>query len=259
MSDIRTPEEYYKYLTDGYAASSRQKKVNYLNYGRIGTGKTKALLTCVRKPLLVHSFDVTGTKSIRSAIDGRNVMVDCRFEQDDAMRPFAWALWLAELERMKALKIPSLIGTLAIDSTTNMALWVMNKVLKEDGRPGTWPQRQDYNPQVAQLTMALNEVLNFPCDVIINSHLTKDDDATGKTYIWPLLPGVVKERIPGNIDEVYVSHAESTSAGMIYKFQTKPDAGMYARSRLDEHGKLSVYEPADYAVIRAKLGYDNEV
>ena len=271
MSNIKTADDYLRFIDEGYVASARQRKVNYLNYGPMGTGKTVSLLTASKWPIIVHSFDKTGSKSIRSYVTSnplgadKKIHVDTRFELDNPMEPKTWDLWLSVLEDMKRADVFSGCGTFVVDSMTGVLTFNMYKVLKVEGRPGTWPQRQDYNPQTSQVGMVLNEILDFPCDVVINAHMTQsENEATEKQMGMPMLTGILKQRVPGNIDEVYVSIAENSSKSTIYKFQTKPANNCYARSRLDEvkmkEGKfitsLGVYEEANYKAIRAKLGYD---
>ena len=271
MATIQTADDYLRFIDDGYDVSSRQKKVNYLNYGPIGSGKTGSLLTVAKWPVIIHSFDKTGSKSIRSRILDRKlppekrIHVDTRFEVDDPMKPYTWDTWLAILEQMKHADVFSGCGTFVVDSATGVLAVNMYKILKAEGRPGTWPQRQDYNPQTSQVGMVFNDILDFPCDVILNAHMIiAENESDDKNMGFPMLTGVLKQRVPGNIDEVYVSRAENTSKGVIYKFQTKPANNCYARSRLDEiitggddaKTRLSVYEPANYKAIRDKLGYD---
>lgn len=271
MAEIKTADDYLRFIDDGYVASTRQRKVNYLNYGAMGTGKTVALLTVSKWPVIMHSFDKTGSKSIRSRIldtklpADKKIHVDTRFEVDDPMQPRTWDLWLQVLEQMKRADVFSGCGTFVVDSMTGVLTFNMYKILKAEGRPGTWPQRQDYNPQTSQVSMVINDILDLPCDVIINAHMTRsENESTEREMGMPMLTGILKQRVPGNIDEVYVSHAENTSAGVIYKFQTKPSNTCYARSRLDEvqmagdamKTRLALFEPANYKSIRDKLGYD---
>jgi len=75
-----------------YKDNARTNSFNALIYGAMGTGKTNIARTC-RKPVLIHSFDPGGTKTVRDEVEKGTVYVDNRFENEDAMNPTAFAAW----------------------------------------------------------------------------------------------------------------------------------------------------------------------
>jgi len=243
-------------IQDMYNESGRTKTFNAIVYGSMGTGKTCSIKTC-RKPVLIHSFDPGGTKTIRDAIKEGGIYVDSRFETENPAVPTAFAEWDKEYHRLKDGGVFNKLGTYVIDSGTTWSSAAMNVVLKKAGRPGGTPQQNDYLPTMVMLENAIKDITSLPCDFIFICHEDADkDEATGRMFIGPLLIGKLKYRIPSLFDEVYYATTKETSQGVSYWFLTR-STGLYkARTRLGAGGKFETYEPQDFKALLKKAGFD---
>lgn len=242
-------------LTTMYESKAQNKSFNALIWGDMGTGKTRLAITC-RRPVLIHSFDPGGTKTIRDEI-GNGIYVDTRYEEEDAINPSAFAKWDLEYHRLKREKFFDHIGTYIIDSATTWSSAAMNVVLKKAGRPGGTPQQNDYLPTMIMLENAIKDMISLPCDCILMCHADIDkDEATGRMFVGPLFIGKLKVRVPLLFDEIYMTSSKETSSGTVYTLLTR-NTGLYkARTRLGANNRFDTYEQPDIKALLKKAGFD---
>jgi hypothetical protein len=134
--DIQTEA---KKLRELYQQDKNQQTFNCLVLGEMGTGKTHMLKTA-RRPIHVDSFDPGGTKHLQKEIAEGWIIVDTRYEAEDVFKPFAYDLWLKEMERRKNMGYFEALGTYALDSLSTFQEAVMNRVLKNAGIPAKAPR-----------------------------------------------------------------------------------------------------------------------
>jgi len=245
-------------LQNMYKDNARTNSFNALIYGAMGTGKTNIARTC-RKPVLIHSFDPGGTKTVRDEVEKGTVYVDNRFENEDAMNPSAFNNWDKEYHRLKQGGMFDKIGTFIIDSATTWSGAAMNVTLKKAGRQGGTPQQNDYLPTMVLLENAIKDITSLPCDVILICHEDTDkDEASGKMFVGPLFIGKLKYRIPILFDEIYYACTKETSSGVNYFFLTRATGLYKARTRLGKGGLFETYETQDIKALLKKAGYNTE-
>ncbi|MFA5378327.1 MAG: AAA family ATPase [Dehalococcoidia bacterium] len=239
-----------------YADNPQSKTFNALIYGAMGTGKTRLAKTC-RGPVLMHSFDPGGEKTVRDEIKAGKIIADARYQQEDAKFPTAFAAWDAEYDRLKRGGVFAKIGTYMIDSATTWSSAAMNVTLKKAGRAGGTPQQNDYLPTMIMLENAIKDMIALPCDVILIAHEdVEKDEASGRMMVGPAFIGKLKMRIPILFDEIYCAQSKETSAGANYTLLTR-NTGLYkARTRLGKDGIFDTYEQQDIKMLLKKAGYD---
>lgn len=245
-------------LKSMYDSTQQNQTFNALVYGDMGSGKTNLLRTA-RKPVLVHSFDPGGTKTIRDEVAKGSIVVDARYEVEDPMNPTAFVAWDKEYHRLKSGGIFSQIGTYAIDSATTWAAAAMNVVLKKANRLGSQPFQQDYLPAMVMIENAIKDMTGLPCDCILICHEDTDkDEGTGRMFIGPLFVGKLKVRVPVLFDEIYHAESKEDSTGVKYSLLTR-STGLYkARTRLGKGGLFEVREVQDIKALLKKAGYSTE-
>jgi hypothetical protein len=245
-------------LQSMYKENARSNSFNALIYGSMGVGKTNIVRTC-RKPVLIHSFDPGGTKSVRDEIANGTVFADTSFEVEDIMNPSAFANWDKTYHKLKTGGMFDKIGTYVIDSATTWSSAAMNVTLKKAGRPGSTPQQNDYLPTMVLLENAIKDITSLPCDIILICHEDTDkDEASGKLFVGPLFIGKLKYRIPILFDEIYYATTKETSTGVNYFLLTR-STGLYkARTRLGKGGLFDTYEVQDIKALLKKAGYSTE-
>ncbi len=251
--DIKKEFEDIKKMYDSH---DRNKSFNALVYGPMGSGKTNLVRTC-RGPVLIHSFDPGGTKTVRDEIEAGHVFADTRYEDEDPLKPTAFENWDREYHRLKNGGLFDKIGTFVIDSATTWSSAAMNVVLKRAGRLGSQPFQQDYLPAMVLIENAIKDMTTLPCDCLLLCHEDADkDEASGKMFVGPLFVGKLKYRVPILFDEVYYACTKETSSGVNYHLLTR-STGLYkARTRLGKGGLFDTYEVQDIKALLKKAGYD---
>uniref|UniRef100_A0A6M3LUZ6 Putative ATPase domain containing protein n=4 Tax=viral metagenome TaxID=1070528 RepID=A0A6M3LUZ6_9ZZZZ len=242
-------------LNTMYKDTQQNQTFNALIYGEMGTGKTNLAKTC-RKPVLIHSFDPGGTKTVRDDI-GKGIFVDTRYEVEDARSPSAFEAWDKEYHRLKKENFFNSMGTFIVDSATTWSASAMNVILKKAGRAGGTPQQNDYLPAMIMIENAIKDMIGLPCDCILLCHTDTDkDEASGRMFVGPSFVGKLKVRVPLLFDEVYMAVAKETSKGAEYSLLTQ-NTGLYkARTRLGAMKRFEAYEAQDIKGLLKKAGFD---
>lgn len=241
-----------------YKSDPRQSTFNALLLGNGGTGKTYSIRTA-RKPVLLHSFDPGGSKSLRVEVEKGEVTVDSRFETEIRQTPTAYNMWEQEFHRLKNGGVFSQIGTYCVDSLTTFSDAVIYELLKRSGRPGGQLQKQDWGTFLNNMKDVISTILNIPCDVIVTGHLTlSQDEATGKTQAGLLIGGQSKDRLPLLFDELYIATAKEGAKNVEYKFLTANTGYYTARTRIGSGGKFDLYEEPNWKNLLKKAGLSTE-
>lgn len=241
-----------------YAEDSRNENFNAIVYGGLGSGKT-ALLRTARKPVLLHSFDPGGVKTLTDYVKTGEIIPDTRFEVEDPSKPKAFKTWDDNYTRLKQMKFFDHVGTFAIDSLTTFAQAVLNAVMHKAGRAGGTPQQNDWFPQMCIIENAIKDILALPCDVIITAHdaMTKDE-VTGKVMKDIMITGKLVRRLPLLFDEIYYANTKETSKGVTYNLLTQKTSTYQARTRIGRFGKFDQYEEPDIKNLLRKAGMSTE-
>ncbi|GAI84421.1 unnamed protein product, partial [marine sediment metagenome] len=182
----------------------RNQSTNFMVIGDLGSGKT-SLSGTARLPMLVHSFDPGGTqvRQLRSLIRSRDnptgqVIVDTRFEMEDAFAPFAYRLWESELQKLIQAGVFANMGTYMIDSLTTWSAACGYEFLKQKGKLASRDTSYGYFRIV--LDTMVNEMVKLaalPCDVIVTAHIDYDkNEITGEKFAHPMVVGQSRVRIP---------------------------------------------------------------
>ncbi len=253
------PAVEFAKIREQYLSQASNNTFNALVLGRLGTGKTSSLAT-LPKPLLIHSFDPGGSKSLKKYIDDPNsgIYVES-FENEDSKKPTEYARWERRFLQLKDDGAFDYFASYAVDSATTFTAAALNEVLRAAGRAGTIPQIQDYQRMMSMMGHFVHMVNSMAVNFVMLGHLTLEkDEITGKITAVPLIVGKQKETLPTLFDEVYISVAKPTAQGNEYKFLTQHESYYEARSRLASNGKLDKHEPQNFKEILKKTGYPYE-
>ena len=98
--------------------------------GPKGSGKTR-LLGTARGPVLVHSFDPGGSKTLLPEIEAGHVIVDSRFEHPDPDGIGRWARWEEEFHFLRQNGTFEQIGTYCVDSLSLMTDSIIRAVIRD--------------------------------------------------------------------------------------------------------------------------------
>jgi len=253
--DIQT---VFDEIRANYEADRRQKSFNAMVIGDFGSGKTHLLKTC-RLPVLIHSFDPGGTKTLKDEIDKGWVLADTRYEQEDRYHPTIFKFWNDEVDRQRQAGMFEQLGTFVIDSVTGLSEAIMNYILfgktvstNPDGR---FPEFRDWALCKRFIRDAAYELCNLPCDFLMTAHLRYDtDEATNIILATPHLPGNERERTPPIFDEVYVMRMIGGK-----RFLLTEHEGIYrAKTRIGRNGLFDKHEVPDIKALLKKGGYPTD-
>ena len=240
-------------LRQMYKDDPRQKTLNVLILGELGSGKSYLIRTA-RRPVHIDSFDPGGTKSIEDFIKRGEIVADTRWENEDPEHPSVYEKWKGVFDERIKSGYFELFGTYYLDSSTTWAETMMNHILSLVGLAGKPPRfTKDYNPQKAEIRNKVWKMINLPCDFFMTGHLEgfKDDVSGAVTYRF-LTTGKGTITIPILFDEVWVMDPIGTSAGVEYRILTRATGRHLARSRLAKGGLLDTYEKPDLKAILKK-------
>ena len=250
--DIRS---YLGQLKDASIKDISQDTLNAIILGQKAIGKTQMICESARRPVLIHSFDPGGTKHMKPEIERGEVIVDSRFEFDDARKPTAYDLWEKEFDKMLKMNFFEHVGTYVIDSFTHWLRSMYHKVAKtkfaNDGvlEIKGWAIITNALQSMTRLGTAL------PCDFLLTGHLTRDkEEFTGRFMELFAAPPSCQVTIPSLFDEYYVMRLDPKDDGRRV-LQTANTSTAVAGARVGR-GKFSLYEEPDLRKLKEKAGLD---
>ncbi len=115
--------------------------------------------------------------------------------------------------------------TILFDSATTLLDIIMDRTLTINGRPGQWPNQDDYGPQMNAFTNIVRSASSLGKNLYFTGHveITKDD-ITSRVFQTPILTGKLKAKIPLLFSEILFFEAQADTKGTVeYTLQTKPD------------------------------------
>jgi len=255
-----TPKEEMDKISAMYEEDNMNSSFNLILYGDLGSGKTHVLRTA-RRPVLIHSFDPGGSKTLRldPGFQKGEIISDTRFEKEIAKTPTAYSLWEKEFDRLRKTDFFESIGTYVIDSATTWADALMNEILKKNGRAAGTPQQMDWMVQMNTIRDAMKAMVSLPCDCILTAHIDyAKDEGSGRLLGQPMFTGKLKTKIPILFDEIYVAQAKDTPKGTEYSLLTQATSMLIARSRLGTGGTFNKFEEPDIKKLLKKAGMSCE-
>lgn len=227
-----------------YDDRQMDKKAKILLYGEWGTYKTTIASTMPR-PILMHSFDPGGDK-IKHIADGAkdgSIIVDNRWQSRSGEKSGdRFQAWNTEYNSLKTAGVFNEIGTYVLDSFTTFQRLVIDAAIESNDKnvqisrkmPVKVPQMRDYGVQDSAMELALADVLDLPCHVLVIAHAEQNENTNSKGEITsieyrPLIVGKkLRGKIPLMFDEIYIS-ATMGNKGVVY---TNPSGMYHARTRL---------------------------
>lgn len=250
-----------KRLLEMYENDPKQQSFNLLLLGESGSGKT-FLARTARKPVHIDSFDPGGTKGLTNEIKKGLIIPDAIYENEDPFKPTVYAKWKTEFKYRRDNGYFNHIGTYWLSSTTTWGEAIMNWILNKDRRAGEAPKwSKDYTPQKIEIQNYLREILNLPCDVVIEGHLeglkVVEGEAESLEYRF-MTTGKGTVIIPLKFDEIWVMAPIAKANGVNYRILTQSTGKFLARSRLAKDGLLSQFEEPDLKKILKKVGRSTE-
>lgn len=117
------------------------------------------------------------------------------------------------------------IDLIAFDSATTLLDLIMDRVLTINGRAGSWPQQDDYGPQMLAFQNVCRQLTALGKTVVMTGHMeTRQDELTKRIFRTPMMTGRLKTKVPLLFSDIFICEATNDGRGNVsHTIQTVPD------------------------------------
>lgn len=116
-------------------------------------------------------------------------------------------------------------NSIAIDSATSLLDIIMDYVLHINGRPGQWPEQDDYGPQMVTFTNCMRTFASLGKTLLCTGHYEVfQDRKTSRVYRQLMMTGRLRTKIPLLFSDVFYCEGNPDKENTIrYMIQTQKD------------------------------------
>jgi hypothetical protein len=210
-----------------------------LTLGNTGTGKTSQFATLPGKKY-AYLFDANAIATLRGQdIDYDEFLptplsFDVKSLDKDKAAPAVqgskaanvYVDWEKDVEDKQKKGFFKPYNWVALDSATTLLDLIMDRTLTINGRPGTFPQQDDWGPQMVAFTNIMRTFIGMGIGLYVTGHLKTDkDELTQRIVQLPLMTGQLREKIPLLFTDVFkFTAAEDMTKGTVkYIMETVPN------------------------------------
>ena len=120
------------------------------------------------------------------------------------------------------------IDAIMFDSATTLLDLIMDRVLTVNGRAGSWPQQDDYGPQMLAFQNVCRSLTSLGKTVVMTGHVEmKQDELTKRIYRAPMMTGRLRTKVPLLFSDIYLCEGTNDGKGVTkHVIQTVPDRTM---------------------------------
>lgn len=210
----------------------------FLILGTTGSGKTSQFLTLPGRKFM-YLFDPNAINTLKGhdvdyeefyPADVPLAVHSLKKDKGDTAAGKAnstvYSEWEKDFEARRAEGFFDSIDVIGMDSCTTLLDLLMDRILTINGRPGQWPQQDDYGPQMVTFTNIVRTLTGMGKLVYFTGHLMLDkDEISQKIFRQPLMTGRLKEKIPLLFSDILVAQGtmDEKTGKMQYTLQTTPD------------------------------------
>jgi hypothetical protein len=226
--------------------------------GIFGTGKT-TLLRTARKPIIINSFDPTGTLVLRRLIQSGDVFVR-PYWNEVWKHPTEYKRWETDWNKDMNSGFLKEIGTYCIDTATTFISALVNWWCTSRKNVDSLPYLNDYPGIYALFTDIIKRTASTGVDFILTGHLSLDpsDDISKQNIAQLHTYKGLRTEIPILFTEKYVIHADGFGDKVDYQLLTAPKGRFHASTQLGGDGLLNPIEKPDIKHILKKVGMSYE-
>lgn len=137
--------------------------------------------------------------------------------------------WEEHAENSQALGFFDDYDVIVLDSGTTLLDLIMDRILEINGRPGQWPQQDDYGPQITAFTAIMRTFTALQKMLYVTGHIELKEDKTSNKLLYQLLmTGRLRVKIPLLFSHVLRAEAVADPNGgkVSYVIQTQSDRNM---------------------------------
>lgn len=209
----------------------------FLLLGDTGSGKTSQLLTLPGKTF-AYLFDPNAIASLqgfdieyeeflpdRLNLSVRSLSKDKGGDKTTNHKNDLYVEWEKDFNGRLDDGFFEQYDNIAMDSATTFLDLIMDRILTINGRPGSWPQQDDYGPQMIVFNNVCRSLMSLNKTIFMTGHMeVKQDQLTQKIFRLPMMTGKLRTKIPLLFSDVFVCEVENDGKGNTsHKIQTVPD------------------------------------
>jgi hypothetical protein len=209
----------------------------FLILGDTGSGKTTQFLTLPGKKFC-YLFDSNALLSLRGHdveyeeflpdqlnLNVHSLSKDKGGDKVTAHKSDLYMQWQKDFEDKMASGFFDSYDVIGMDSFTTLLDLIMDRILTINGRPGQWPQQDDYGPQMMTFTNICRTLTSLGKTIYATGHLElKQDELSKKIYRSPMMTGRLKAKIPLLFSDIFIADTETDGkGGTSYRLQTVKD------------------------------------
>jgi hypothetical protein len=205
--------------------------------GDTGSGKTTQMLTLPGKTF-TYLFDSNALLSLRGhdidyeewLPDRINLSVkplskDKAGDKNTNHQNWMYSEWEKDFDKKMEEGFFDQYDNVGFDSATTFLDLIMDRLLTMNGRGGTWPQQDDWGPQMVAFTNVVRTLTSLGKTLYMTGHLeVRQAEGSNKMLRQPMMTGRLRTKIPLLFSDIFVSEASNDGKGNIsHMFQTVPD------------------------------------
>jgi hypothetical protein len=209
----------------------------FLLLGKTGSGKTSQLLTLPGKKfaylfdpnailsLQGHDVDYEEFMPDRLNLSVKSLSKDKPSDKTTNHQSLIYQKWEKDFDDRVKGGFFDTYDVIAIDSMTTFLDLIMDRVLTINGRAGSWPQQDDYGPQMTSFINVCRQLTALNKVIFMTGHIeTRQDELTKRIFNQPMMTGRLKVKVPLLFSDIFVCSTEIGQNGKVsHKIQTTPD------------------------------------
>lgn len=210
-------------------------KPKFFLLGDTGSGKTTQFLTLPGKKFM-YLFDANAILSLQGHDvdyeeyypDRLNLSVKSltkgKGDNTTNLQSDIYQRWEKDFDEKVKSGFFDQYDVIGFDSATTLLDLIMDRVLTVNGRAGSWPQQDDYGPQMSAFINISRTLTSLNKIIYMTGHLeTKKDELVGRIFRQPVMTGRLKLKIPLLFSDIFVCEVEAVGGKVKHKLMTAPD------------------------------------
>lgn len=209
----------------------------FLLLGDTGGGKTSQILTLPGKKF-AYLFDANAILSLRGYdveyeeflpdqlnLSVKSLSKDKGGDRTTSHQNKLYVEWEKDFNDKITKGYFDQFDVIALDSATTFLDLIMDRVLTINGRAGSWPQQDDYGPQMISFTNVCRSLMALNKTIVMTGHIeTKKDELVQRIFRQPMMTGRLRTKVPLLFSDIFVCEARPDGKGAVkHVIQTVPD------------------------------------